>query len=328
MELIRNRTARYHVSLDTIREFEESILSDSAVSVAPRAMEAFARASALAWRILNKYDFLLVGGIKNLFRGKPGHRQALFSILMAPNFRQCFPYFLGSARKSIYLFDAWEKEHETIGKFVTLFGVEHVFVSSREAAKMLQTKIDASTFHWMPEGIRPGEYKQYPYDEKNIDVLAVGRRYGAYHDLVVADLEAAGRTYLYEKKKGEIVFPGRAEFIEGLARAKISVCVPSAITHPERSGAIETLTIRYLQSMVSKCLVVGKAPQELVDLFGYAPVVEIDMAHASSQLQSILSNFGDYVPLIERNFNTVLSQHTWGHRWDAIKTILEHSPGP
>jgi hypothetical protein len=328
MELIRNRSATYHVSLDTIREFEESILSDRSVSAAGPAMEALARSSFLAWRILNKYDFLLAGEIKHLFRAKPRDRRVLFSVLMAPNFRQCFPYFLGSAQKSVYLFDAWVKEHQTIGKFVTLFGVEHVFVSSREAAEILQAKIETSKFHWMPEGIRPGEYKQVPYDEKDIDVLAVGRRYGAYHDLVVADLEAAGRTYLYEKKKGEIVFPGRAEFIEGLARAKISVCVPSAITHPERSGAIETLTIRYLQSMASKCLVVGKAPKELVDLFGYPPVVEIDMDHASSQLQSILSNFGDYVPLIERNFNTVVSQHTWGHRWNAIKEILEHSPEP
>lgn len=323
MELIRNRSASYHVSLDTIREFEECILSDRSVSTAGPAMEALASTSSLAWRILNKYDFLLAGAMKSLFRAKPRDRRVLFSVLMAPNFRQCFPYFLSSARKGVYLFDAWVKEHETIGRFVTLFGVEHVFVSSSEAAALLQEKIRTSTFHWMPEGIRPAEYRQHPYDEKDIDVLAVGRRYGAYHDLVVADLEAAGRTYLYEKQKGQIVFPGRDEFIEGLARTKISVCVPSAITHPERSGTIETLTIRYLQSMVSKCLVVGKAPRELVDLFGYPPVVEIDMDHASSQLQSILSNFSDYIPLIERNFNTVLSQHTWGHRWSAIKEILE-----
>ena len=124
------------------------------------------------------------------------------------------------------------------------------------------------------------------------------------------------------KQKSVIIFPTRKQFVDGLARSKISICVPSSITHPSRSGEIETMTTRYLQSMIAKCLIVGKAPKELITLFGYNPVIEIDMNNPVQQLQLIFENFSNYIPLIENNFDTVIKHHTWRHRWDKIKSIL------
>jgi hypothetical protein len=66
---------------------------------------------------------------------------------------------------------------------------------------------------------------------------------------------------------------------------------------------------------------VGKAPKELLTLFGYNPVIEIDMNNPVRQLQSIFENFSNYIPLIENNFNTAINQHTWRHRWAKIKSI-------
>ncbi len=322
MELILNRTNQYHVSLDTVHEFEQTILSDPQVEAAKPAKALFTRLSFAIWRLLNKYRFLLSRKTEALFKTRHSNERVVFSVVMAPNFRQCFPYFMTTARKAIYLFDAWPSEHEVIARFVTLFDVANVFVSSRQAADMLQSKVDTSKFHWLPEGIRPEDYKQYPYESKDIDVIALGRKYDAYHELIVAHLANTHRTYLYEKAKGAIIFPSREEFVDGLARSKISICVPSSITHPARAGEIETMTIRYLQSMISKCLVVGKAPEELISLFGYNPVIEIDSDNPAGQLQSVLENFPAYVPLIENNFNTVLNQHTWSHRWERARSIL------
>ena len=61
-------------------------------------------------------------------------------------------------------------------------------------------------------------------------------------------------------KRGGSFSRRRDAFIDGLARSRVSICVPSSVTHPERAGDIETMTIRYLQSMVSKCVVLGRAP--------------------------------------------------------------------
>jgi hypothetical protein len=62
----------------------------------------------------------------------------------------------------------------------------------------------------------------------------------------------------------------------GLANSKISICVPSDITHPERTGNISTITNRYLQSMASKCLILGKLPHDMLHLFDYNHIIEID----------------------------------------------------
>ena len=129
--------------------------------------------------------------------------------------------------------------------------------------------------------------------------------------------------HLFEEKKGQLIFPTEKDLIDGLARTKISICVPSNITHPERAGDIETMTVRYLQSMASKCLVVGHAPQEMVELFGYNPVVEIDMEKPAEQIRDILENFTDYIPLIEKNYIETLANHTWNDRWQQIRAIMQ-----
>jgi glycosyltransferase involved in cell wall biosynthesis len=245
-----------------------------------------------------------------------------FAVMMGWDLYKCLPYFLVSNHhKSIYLFDAWPRDHEIIEHFVNFFHIDFVFVSSSGSCEMLRKRIKRSEIHWVPEGINPDEYRQVPYDQKNIDLLAVGRRFDRYHEKIVDYFRGKQGKYLYEKIKGEIIFPTRNEFIEGLAHTKISICVPSNITHPERSDNIETMTIRYLQSIISKCLVLGHAPAEMVELFGYNPVIEIDMKQPVEQLLDILNNFNNYQSFIEKNYQEVIKHHTWQHRWEQIKQI-------
>ena len=50
---------------------------------------------------------------------------------------------------------------------------------------------------------------------------------------------------------------------------------------------VETLTHRYLESIASKRVVVGRCIRELEMLFGYNPVIEVDMADPVGQLRSV-----------------------------------------
>jgi hypothetical protein len=81
------------------------------------------------------------------------------------------------------------------------------------------------------------------------------------------------------------------------------------------------MTNRYLQSMASKCLIVGCLPKEMLELFAYNPVVEIDRNAPIEQLKTILNNYSDYFPLIEKNYETVSKYHTWENRWKQIKNL-------
>jgi hypothetical protein len=262
----------------------------------------------------------VLGAARTSNRDRPG--RDYFAVMLDLDQARVAPWFIRKARKSVYMFDAWPSRHGKIVRFVESWGVQYAFVSSSQAAERLGRLSQRCTFIWVPEGIDPTRYHPRSYLERDIDVLHLGRRYDAHHRLVVDALQRSGKSYLYEKEKGRVVFPQREDFIAGLARSKISICFPSSLTHPSRAGDVETMTVRYLQSMASKCLVLGHAPGEMIDLFGYDPVVEADMSAAPEQLIEILERFGDYVPLIEKNYSAVLAGHTWTHRWARIASLL------
>jgi hypothetical protein len=311
MRLLMDPLGEYHVSLDTVAEFQRAMLLDPRVKPV-RANRFVAKVAHRLWRTLKINDARIPGmPVANAGRD-------YFVTLMSADIRRCMPYFLLPGRKSVYLLDAWPDTYKDIRELVQTFSVRHLFLSSSIAARKLRDELAPCEVEWVPEAIEPESYTSLPAARKNIDVLQLGRRYDRLHEMLLTPLAERGKVYLYEKEKHKIIFPTREGFVDGLARTKISICVPSSITHPEQSGDIEVLSMRYLQSMTSKCLVVGHAPAELVSLFGYNPVVELDMADPVKQILLLLDTFTDYSALIERNHETVTKHHTWHHRWAVI----------
>ena len=323
MQLVVGKPPNRHVSHDTVEELEQAILRDFRVAPAtlPRIIEDIAGAGT---RLARK------AGLNpgRLARANRRHspekepRRSYFAVMMDLDAARVAPWFVRDARKSVYMFDAWPGKHGEILDFVDSWGVQYAFVSSSQAAERLNSVSEHCTFIWVAEGVDTRLYRGRSVIERDIDVLQLGRKYDAHHSLIAPVLDSAGKVYLYEKEKGSLVFPGRADFIDGLARAKISICVPSSVTHSHRAGDIETMTTRYLQSMASRCLVLGHAPREMVELFGYNPVVEIDMSSPAEQVLDLLANYERCIPLIEKNYAAVTSGHTWDHRWERIATVL------
>ena len=324
MRLITGQTGQYHVSLETVMEFEKAILADKRVRPVKTSRRCVSRAAYFASRSVAKMSRHTVYPIRTVLPWPMGRRvhRDYFTVLMGLDFLKCLPHFIFPGRKSLYMFDAWPDVHDRIRAIVGSWEVDNVFLSSLMAAERLRISSNRCRFFWIPEGVDSDLYRHCPYADKDIDVLQLGRRYDAFHDSIVSSLEQSNRVYLYEKVKGEIIFPTKDSFIDGLARSKVSICVPSSITHPARSGDIETMTTKYLQSMLSKCLILGHAPTEMISLFGYNPVIEIDMHDPVKQIHFVLDHLEDYVPLIERNHVMVKEHHTWRHRWETIASIL------
>ncbi len=245
-----------------------------------------------------------------------------FVVLLGHYFRNSLPFFALGGRKFVYMFDAWPSVHQEIVAFTTDFGVEQLFVSSSQAAEQLSKLDIKAQVHWVPEATEPENYHFRPYALKDIDVVQFGRKWDAYHERIFEPLIAHGRTYLYEKSKGQVIFPNREVFLNALARTRISICFPSNVTHPERAGNICTLTHRYLESMAAKCLVVGIQPPEMDGLFDHKPVIPADLTDPAGQLLDILAHFDDYLDLIERNYRAVLESHSWLVRWDQMTRLI------
>ncbi len=323
LRLIQNSRVSNHVSEDIVTEFERTILSDPRVQSSNGERGSMRFLGALVWRLYkhtaSKSNFPVTNCLSFPIKGE------YFSVLMGLRLRKCMPYFAFSKRKHLYMFDAWPQYHDNLRKFVKFFDISSLFVTSRQVAEKLQECCECPV-HWIPEGIAPEYYRHNDYENKDIDVVEFGRKYPLYHAAISSFLAERGLVHLYEKKEGELIFSTRVAFIiEGLARSKISICFPSNITHPERANNIETMTIRYLQSMISKCLIIGHAPAEMFDLFGYNPVVEIDPKDPCGQLSDVLDHYEDFIPLIERNYDQVLANHTWGKRWEEITQLLSEN---
>jgi hypothetical protein len=74
--------------------------------------------------------------------------------------------------------------------------------------------------------------------------------------------------------------------------------------------------------MLSKCLVVGLPPVDIVEVFGYDPVVTYDPVDPGAQLLALLDNWDENLDLIERNHAAVKSRHLWRHRLEAMRPFL------
>ena len=268
--------------------------------------------------ILKKVFLRLMFFLKYIKFFNTKKRSINFSLLMGASFESLIPHVFISNSNYAYMYDAWPRFHEDILNKAKIMNIKMIFFSSHQVTKLFN-KLDSEIKGvWVPEGIKIEDYSFVPFNLKEIDVLEFGRKYDVYHDKIAPSLKANNYLHLFEKQRGDVVFKSRLDFLNGLAKSKISICIPSNITHPERAEGISCMTLRYLQSMASKCLIVGILPDEMKYLFDYQPIIEIDIENASSQILDILENYESYFPLIEKNYIEIQKFHTWDIRLEEI----------
>lgn len=243
-----------------------------------------------------------------------------FAALMGPAEYRLFPvsYY---ADVIVYCYDCWPGNYARWEALFRRNKIGLAFFSARQSAAYFSQCIPEMVSLWLPEATDAHEYNgDRPLQSRNIDVLEMGRRYDIYHQAITNALKEEGRVHLYEPVKGQIIFPTKSALIAGLADSKVSICFPGSLTSPERCGDVETLTHRYLESFASKCIVLGRCPDELRDLFGYNPVVEADLNNPVEQLDCLLSHLAEFEELTERNYRRLLKVGSWDVR---AKVIIE-----
>jgi hypothetical protein len=300
----------HHVSMDLYHEFEKSIIKNtdwgvenSLTGTQAKIIRPFLKyLPPFQIPIRSKKNYLIIGFQKEKF----------------------FPYFYYRCDKKIlWMYDSWEPLFPRIKKTIDGFKINMLLTGSKQSADYFNNlNIKNFTAHWIPEAVDIDNYRFIDYRDRKIDVLQLGRKWNELHENIQSIENEFGISYVFEKIKGEVIFKDREDFINGLANSKISICIPTIITHPDKTGSISTMTNRYLQSMASKCLVLGKLPYDMQYLFDYNPVVEIDTHNPIAQIESILKNFDSYIPLIEKNYETVSTRHTWKNRVEELKKII------
>jgi hypothetical protein len=226
-----------------------------------------------------------------------------------------------------YTFDCWPKYYDWWASFYRRERVRIAFITARQSAQYFSNLFPNMTSVWLPEAIDPTEYNaSKPWAQRDIDVLEMGRRLDHYHDKIADRLAQSNRIHLYDHGTEKGIFPGRPDLVDGLSRTRILISFPRSQTHPEVAGTVETVTYRYFQAMASKCLIVGHAPQELIDLYGYNPVIEVHPEQEYQQLDWVLHNLDSLKGLAERNYARLLEVGTWKCRVEQVLDVLRCHP--
>lgn len=224
------------------------------------------------------------------------------------------------------LWDCWPDTWDKLERDLKLLGCHTVFVTSSDVAREMNKRFPQYNFIHVPEGVNINEYKKGgPLTGRHIDVYELGRRHEQYHrKLVEGGLQdMCNFVYAEKPRKGTaIVFDTWDAFIDKLCDTKIIISFPASMTDAAKAS-IETLTIRYWESMLSRCVIVGHAPKELVDILGFNPVIEADMGDPAAQLKHILDNIAGYQEVVDRNYNAAKRIASWDLRMATILKVLK-----
>ncbi|GGI28215.1 glycosyltransferase [Pedobacter mendelii] len=318
MRLLQSNDDEYF--LDCIDELYRTIEDDKTEFDSERILIKHSRFKSFLIRKLILFPVL--------FKFRPqikNQRVVNFASMISGDFRLLIPYAFSSSMNFIYMYDVWPRFHAWIFPLLDFFGVKYVFFSSKQVLEIYNQKYIhiKCKAQWIPEALTSGDYSYKDYHDRNIDVLEFGRMYDEYHELIKEPLALHKKKHVFRTPDKYFLFADKQAFTMALASSKIVICVPSNITNPERSEFISSMTLRYLQAMASKCLVVGLLPSDMEEIFGYNPIVEIDMENQSQQLLDILENYEGYLPLIEKNYEQVLANHQWQNRWEIMKLKIE-----
>ena len=231
--------------------------------------------------------------------------------------------------------DCWPGYFEKTCRWLRKHSVKTAIFTSRQTAERMQERFSGKNKGWQkidviwcPEAVDGELYqKGRELKDRTIDLLEFGRS----NDKVIcseklAGIEISGNRILHicTKQNGKFVYTNE-QLYEAMGDAKVTITLPRSMTQPEIAGDIETLTQRYWECMFSRMVMVGHAPQELVDFIEYNPVIELrDDISAEELIADVLENIEIYQALVDKNRKTAEKLGSWNVR---MKWLMEELAG-
>ena len=298
-----------HVSLDTVRDFERALYRAGVVRRhLPHLIRAIGKVLARTRTLVSR-------------KGATG--RPFIVTMMGRTEHRLFPVSL-VAPVVVYAFDVWPAEYGWWVAFFRRHGIKTAFFTGREAANWFLRTGLLETAMWLPEATDVGSFDpSRRLIDRSISVLELGRRHPSIHEELRGHLADGGIRHLYQLSDDALVFPTRRDLLAGLADTCVSICYPAADTHPclVRGGS-EVLTQRYLEAFASACLVVGRAPADLIELFGFDPVISLDRSSPGEHVEDIVTHIGEYQGHVDRVLARVREVGDWASRVAAMLHVL------
>ena len=218
------------------------------------------------------------------------------------------------------IWDCWQKKKKKVADFLSSNHVKTAIFTSSMTAELMRKRFPEMNILSVPEGIDTTPYLEgKKLKDRIIDLVEFGR---SNKNVLRNGFEDQNIVHKYSKN-GEWVFPTNKDLYEGLADSKVSLTFPRCDTHPEIAGNIETLTQRYWECMLSRVVMIGRAPFELINLIGYNPVLEVDGQNVEDMVMDVVRNPDAYQDLVDKNRQAALKYGNWHSRMKTIMNYLK-----
>ena len=214
--------------------------------------------------------------------------------------------------------DCWPRYFEMTCEWLRKHQVKTAIFSSRMTAERMQERFPEMRIIWCPEAVDGNVYQKGKLlKDRTIDLLEFGRS-----NEKVLQTGALSLNHVCTKQNGKFIYTNE-QLYQAMGDAKVTIALPRNMTQPEMAGDIETLTQRYWECMFSRLVMVGHAPQELVDFIGYNPVIELrkDIS-AEALIRDVLEHIDDYQELVDKNRETAERLGSWDVRMEWLMEEL------
>lgn len=245
-----------------------------------------------------------------------------------------FPYY-ATHEVIPFIWDCWPIYFDKMKRWLKRHKVRTAIFTSKQEMEEMKRRVPGLNTIWCPEAVDTSMYKEgKPLKERSVDLLEFGRS----NRLVVNGEWLEDINHVCTKVEDKFLYTNE-QLYDAMGDAKITICLPRCMTQPEVAGNIETLTQRYWEAMLSRMVIVGHAPQELIYMVGYNPVIELDSINenynhnekrlkglgARKQICDILEHIEDYQELVDRNRKVALEMGDWKERMKSVRDYLNNN---
>lgn len=215
------------------------------------------------------------------------------------------------------IWDCWPQYFGRVAKWLRRNRVRTAIFTSTQTAENMRREFPGMNILSVTEGIDVMPYHEGEIlSRRGIDLLEYGspqRNFFRNH--------VAGVNHI-DRANGAGKLDTLPMLLDAIADAKVTIALPRCDTDYDATGGVETLTQRFWECMLSRTVLLGRAPQELIDAVGYNPVVSLDRGNADAQVRSIVSRIDDYQPLVDKNRQAALRLAPWTLRMKRVMDWL------
>ena len=229
-----------------------------------------------------------------------------------------FPDYLGYEVIPI-IWDCWPRYVDGMARWFYKHRVRTAFFTSSQTAERMRNLCPQVNIFHLPEAIEIEIYHAgKPLIERSIDYLEFGRCSRILDSSMFDE-----RIKVLSSRNEKSGLATRGQLVDALANSKITLALTRLDNQPELAEGIDTLTQRYWECMLSRVVIIGRAPQELIDIVGYDPIVHLNLNHANEQILDIISHIEDYQPLVDKNRAIAKRLGSWNVRIAWLIEVLE-----